>query len=1129
MNNSCNNKCYTNSSSYIYDGGNLECSGSLKGDTLNLVLAKLDAAICAGITNPVNLVGDVTGEGTYTITTTLATVNPNVGTFGDSTHVPQFTVNEKGLVTSVSNIEIFTTPSISVADISSLQSYSGAADVLVVRDPIRGGTFSYTTASYTPNGGTIFDATGIGTGYWIREYDNLINTNWFGTTTSGSSSANTTIINSILSSGFRSMYIPNSISYDINTLTRNSLNASEIFDENIKGIHFGSGASLRKSANQASHITLKSAITNSPSGMWIQANGSYPFTPDATGVYQAFKLGFEDLDIETLNNTNNYGDATVILNNNGLNGYGCVRYNTTSNGDFQGDFISTEFTFQNSNYRAMSVMNLQPNYSLAGTTDFYNWGGRDRTFWYAGRATTTGDLILVFFRVYQAATTGTTGSTKPVHTSGTVSDGGVSWTYIEDLSQNVSGFRHRPAVIFGDNNTSADSPAIGWNDAAVHFGEDVLFYPNTGINFIDTTKRILNARIEGLGINVPGIKFIVDSATTKNLTMSSNRCVVNNLQIVPTNISKTDGATTQIVTTGNLVGFNDSSATSFTQFLTSAPNTFILTYFTTANTTLVESSNLNLGGNGNITMPANSSALFNMVGVDKAVLVTTSPLGGSGNYIQNTSSPQTANFNITGAGTTGTFTTGQFSITGGSNGDIFYQNSGNFTRKSIGTANQILGVTNAGTTLEYKTITAGTNISVVHGVGSITINNTATAVASVSGTTNRITSTGGTTPVIDISSSYIGQSSLSTLGTITTGAWNATAIGATYGGTSQSTYTTGDILYASASNTLSKLTIGSSNQILTVIAGVPSWQTLTGAGILSLNALTTATQTFAVGTSGTDFTISSSSSTHTFNIPDASATNRGLVTTGTQTFAGAKNFTAGSIIFNATSNVFRTTNGGSNIAAQLLSDLDGSASTSGSQAMVFETASGLGWTLANGTRRILRAAMKVVNATNTAGSETGDLAFYTQSNGTAVTEKWRISSTGLLSNTGAVGTAYIHLKAGTTGVAPFKYTSGTNLTVAENGAKEYDGTDEFITAQGIRQVCMKGMKGSFSQVGAATTVFTVTIGNTQPNSTYNVQVTPTAALSAALFYVTNKTTTSFDVTYLAGLTGSVLFDWIVTQ
>lgn len=59
--------------------------------------------------------------------------------------------------------------------------------------------------------------------------------------------------------------------------------------------------------------------------------------------------------------------------------------------------------------------------------------------------------------------------------------------------------------------------------------------------------------------------------------------------------------------------------------------------------------------------------------------------------------------------------------------------------------------------------------------------------------------------------------------------------------------------------------------------GLSSWQTPASGGITSLNGLTGATQTFATGTSGTDFAISSSGIKHTFNIPTASASNRGLL------------------------------------------------------------------------------------------------------------------------------------------------------------------------------------------------------------------------------------------------------------
>jgi hypothetical protein len=53
------------------------------------------------------LTGDVTaGPGSGSVAATLATVNTNVGTFGDGTHVARITVNGKGLITAASSVAI---------------------------------------------------------------------------------------------------------------------------------------------------------------------------------------------------------------------------------------------------------------------------------------------------------------------------------------------------------------------------------------------------------------------------------------------------------------------------------------------------------------------------------------------------------------------------------------------------------------------------------------------------------------------------------------------------------------------------------------------------------------------------------------------------------------------------------------------------------------------------------------------------------------------------------------------------------------------------------------------------------------------------------------------------------------
>ncbi len=77
------------------------------------------------------------------------------------------------------------------------------------------------------------------------------------------------------------------------------------------------------------------------------------------------------------------------------------------------------------------------------------------------------------------------------------------------------------------------------------------------------------------------------------------------------------------------------------------------------------------------------------------------------------------------------------------------------------------------------------------------------------GTTINVSSSG-----IKLSDSYPGQSTIVTVGTLTAGIWNANTIGAAYGGTGLSSYTTGDLIVASGSTTLTQLSDVATGNVL---------------------------------------------------------------------------------------------------------------------------------------------------------------------------------------------------------------------------------------------------------------------------------------------------------------------------
>ena len=116
-------------------------------------------------------------------------------------------------------------------------------------------------------------------------------------------------------------------------------------------------------------------------------------------------------------------------------------------------------------------------------------------------------------------------------------------------------------------------------------------------------------------------------------------------------------------------------------------------------------------------------------------------------------------------------------------------------------------------------------------------------------------------------------------------------------------------------------------------------------GLNALNGLTAQVQYFATGTSGTDFAISSATDTHTFNLPTASATNRGALSSADwSTFNSKPNgniYTADGTLSadrTVTSGGFGLTIlGGKEIIATVQTGLELKTSTTGKQLSLYLT------------------------------------------------------------------------------------------------------------------------------------------------------------------------------------------------
>jgi hypothetical protein len=135
---------------------------------------------------------------------------------------------------------------------------------------------------------------------------------------------------------------------------------------------------------------------------------------------------------------------------------------------------------------------------------------------------------------------------------------------------------------------------------------------------------------------------------------------------------------------------------------------------------------------------------------------------------------------------------------------------GTVNANTLWLANPSVPVTVGSTVIPFTQLNAATSYTPGNGI------NISANVISAVGVANRINVSG---TGIDIATNYVGQSSITTLGTITTGTWNGSPVSAIYGGTGASSLTAG---YAKAN--------GSSP--FTTVATIPSTD-ITGLGTMA--------------------------------------------------------------------------------------------------------------------------------------------------------------------------------------------------------------------------------------------------------------------------------------------------------
>lgn len=442
-------------------------------------------------------------------------------------------------------------------------------DTIIVTDENRGGVFVFRDEnSQINNGGTIFNG-------WTRQYDGAINVKWFGASAVYGSDINTIKIQEAINNSML-VTIPYGIKFN-----RDALVGKFIIKDNSMVNSFSGPGETNTSVG-----IISNDVANNDTHYTVSSNHHPVIALDNTHTVDTESSDRRRASLFwSTGRFNNVGDLS-----DGYRGAGILQWGKHPISDFW----------------TMGIRRIAPWKAIEN----------DWNYWYQGVATEIGTYVYVHGLFYKSTTSGTTGTTAPTHTSGTVSDGGVLWEYVSSSDATLFYVDEHGRVSIGAG-TSTATLNINGNVTTPDGGGHVSVLLTPSLTSTNSSIKLRSKDAGGVTIESPylisttaGLLRVVTTTGTPVVDFNDStgfglRGVVSRSFTSAINLD-----TTPSVLNTNVLYINNNALTNITALDDAVNGQEVTLMFSNSNTTLVHSATLMLTGSANVTPTAFSTITF---------------------------------------------------------------------------------------------------------------------------------------------------------------------------------------------------------------------------------------------------------------------------------------------------------------------------------------------------------------------------------------------------------------------------------------------------------------------------------------------------------------------------------------